>query len=253
MAQRLIFAAAIALIAAPAAAQTQIVPSERAIEVIGSATVRTAPDIATIAYALRGEGATADQATATLVAVQKAVESGLASLLGGAAELSTGTVALVETRDRSCDDMRGRPRLSQGACAPTGYLATLDSSIRTTTVDKAGTAVGLAARLGARDARLTGYRLADPAEAVKRATLAAIGDARTRAEAAATGAGVKLGPLLFIKDQTSAPDLLVTARSFASAPPLPAAPPPPPPIKIGLKPQPIETRAQVVLRYAIAP
>jgi uncharacterized protein YggE len=252
MFHRLVLAAAVALATIPTSARAQAPQPEQVIEVTGSATVRTAPDLALLTYWLRGEGTTADQAAAALVATQKAVEGGLAGLLGTAAEITTGAVTLVETRDRSCDDGRGQPRLSQGACAPTGYMARLDSSVRTTNLDKAGTAVGLAGRLGARDARLTGHVLADPADAMKRATLAAIRDARARAEAAAAGAGVGLGPLLLLRDQTNAPDLVVTARRMDNAP-APPPPPPPPPIEISLKPKPIETRAQVVLRYAIKP
>jgi hypothetical protein len=58
--------------------------------------------------------------------------------------------------------------------------------------------------------------------------------------------------LLLLRDQTNAPDLVVTARRMDNAP-APPPPPPPPPIEISLKPKPIETRAQVVLRYAIKP
>ncbi len=253
MFQRLVLAAAAALGTIPTSAQAQAPQPERVIEVTGSATVRTAPDLALLTYWLRGEGTTADQATAALVATQKAVEGGLARLLGPATEISTGSVMLVETRDRSCDDSRGQPRLSQGACAPTGYMARIESSVRTSNVDKAGTAVGLAARLGARDARLTGFQLADPASAVKRATQDAIRDARSRADAAAYGASVRLGPLLGISDEARSQEhLMVSAQSHASAPP-PPAPPPPPPIEIGVKPRPIETRATVRLRFAIAP
>lgn len=246
---KLLYAATIAVCtAAPVLAQ--LPRPERLIQVVGSATVRTPPDVATLVYWLRGEGTTADQATAALVASQEAVEGGLTGLLRGATEITTGNVMLIETRDRGCDTDRSQPRLSQGACAPTGYLATIESHVRTTAVDKAGTAVGLAARLGARDARLMSFQLADPAEAQRRATLAAIRDARTKAEAAAAGAGVALGPLLSVSDQVSGLDPVVAGSRVADAP---APPPPPPPIEIGLKPRPIETRAQVTLRYGISP
>lgn len=233
----------------PAIAQSST--PERSIQVTGTAIVRTAPDVATLGFWLRGEGATADAAATDLVARQKAVLSGLAGLLGAASEITTGNVVLIETRDRACDDNRGLPRLSQGACAVTGHIATMDGNVRTPAVDKAGTAVGLAARLGARDARLTGFQLSNPAEAMSRANAAAIRDARTRAEAVAAGAGVKLGPLLTVRDQAApSAEIIVSARR-SDAPPPP--PPPPPPIEIGVKPQPIETRALVFVSYSIQP
>ena len=140
----------------------------------------------------------------------------------------------------------GRPRLSEGVCAVSGYVASLQGMVRTGVVEKAATAAGLAARLGARDARVQSFQLGDLAAAQRRATAAAISNAQAKAEAMAAGAGVRLGALLSLNDQSSGSDLVVSGnfQSLASAPP-------PPPVAIEVSPRPIETQGRVFARYAI--
>ncbi len=163
-----------ALIAAPALAQTE---PERPpnIQVQGTATVETIPDRAQISYSVRGEGKTADDASRSLAATQKAIRDGLGVLLGKATEMTTGDVVLNEVRGPQCDaNPYARQRMSEGDCAVVGYVATIAGMVRTAAIDQAGTAVGLAARLGARDARIQRFELADPSTARGRATAAAI-------------------------------------------------------------------------------
>jgi len=241
--------------AGSATAQVPPGPAERVIQVTGTGVVRTPPDLATLEFWLRGEGATADAATQALAAKQKAVLDGLSGLLGRGAEVNTGTVTVIEARGPECADARGynsQPRLSEGACAVKGYLATMQGSARTGSVDRAGTAAGLASRLGASDARVQGFVLADPAEAQRRATAAALRDARARAEAIAAGAGVTLGPIASVRDGYGGGEIIVSANRVA-APPPPPPPAAPAPVTLDTKPRPIETRAQVTVTYAIAP
>ena len=226
------------------------------IQVVGTATVSTKPDKANLVYWVTGEGKTADEASEALAAKQKAIAGGLAGLLGRDTQLTSGEVSVIETREPACDgpgNYNNRPRLSTGACAVTGYVATLQGTVQTAAVDKAGTAAGLAARLGARDARLQNFFLSDPEEAQRRATTAAIADAQAKAQAMAAGANVKLGPLLTLNDQAAGPDMVLNA-DIESIPGVSlAAAAPPPPVAINVSPRPIETRARVHARYAIAP
>lgn len=241
-------------LAAPLAAQTPVEGPARTIQVSGTGVVRTVPDIALLVVYLRGEGATPDAATQALADKQKAVTGGLVGLLGADAVPTTGNVTIIEARNGNCP--RGYdspPRISTGDCAVTGYIATLQGNVRTANVAKAATAAGLAARLGASDARLEGYDLSDHESARTRASAAAITAARTRAEEIARGAGVHLGPVTSLRDEASG-DIVVTGTRYRTdmAPP-PMAAPAPPPIALDLKPRPIETRAQVYATYAILP
>ena len=246
-------AAAAALVPAAGMAQTPAEP-ERTIRVTGVGVVRTPPDTARLDYWVRGEGTTPDEASRALATRQKAIAGALGGLLGAGAEITTGNVIVIEVKDRACDDQgyNGRPRLSQGACAITGYLARMQAGVRTGAIGKAGTAVGLAARLGASDARLTGFSLSNPREAQARATAAAIADAKTRAEAVATGAGTPLGAIVTVTDQAGYEPIVMGAAMRAAPPP---PPPPPPeamaPVAIDVTPAPIETRQQVFVTYSI--
>lgn len=241
-----------ALLPASALAQERPDPIPT-IQVVGTATVSTKPDKANLIYWVTGEGKTADEASGQLAAKHKAISAGLSSLLGRGTEMSAGEVSVIETREPACDgpgNYNNRPRLSTGACAVTGYVATLQGNVRTAAIDKAGTAAGLAARLGARDARLQNFFLSDPEAAQRRANTAAIADARAKAEAMAAGAGVQLGQLLTLNDQ-NAGDVVVTGN-------LSSPPPPPPvamasaPVAIDVSPRPIDTRARIYARFAIA-
>lgn len=238
------------VIAAPSALAQE--GRSRTIEVTGTGTVQTMPDVAMLDIWLRGEGATADEATSALAAKQKAVAGGLAALLGGDRDLTTGNVTILQVRGDGCADGQGydrQPRLSTGTCAIRGYIATMQLALRTHAVTKAATAVGLVSRLGASDARLQGYSLSDPDAAQARARAAAVETARRQAMALASSAGVRLGGVMTVRDQMGY-DVVVSAQRAAPAAP-PPPPPPPPPVEIDAKPRPIDTRAQVYVTYAI--
>lgn len=246
---RLLVAFGMSCLAIPAQAQQPptLPPS---IQVVGVGTVSTKPDQAMLVYWVTGEGKTADAASADLAAKQKAITAGLAGLLGADLQLTSGEVSVMETRSPKCEgpgNYNNRPRLSDGDCALTGFIATLQGTARTRVVEKAGTAAGLAARLGARDARISGFQLSDPAAAQRRATAAAIANARSQAEAMAAGAGVRLGELLSLSDQSGRNEMIVTGAASRMV----APPPPPAPVEIAITPRPLETQARVYAQFAI--
>lgn len=240
-----------ALLAAPAAPATPspVDTPERTVDVTGIAEIETPPDVATLRFVVTGEGRTADEASSMLAARHRAVTAGLAGLLGARTAITATDVAVQEARGAQCQQY-GPVRMSQGECAVTGYVATISGSVRTTAVEKVGTAAGLALRLGARDAQLSGQALADPAAARARAMAAALADARARASAIASGMGARLGPVLRVRDTIGGeePEIVVAA---VRVPPPPPPPAPPPPVTIDFKPRPVTTRAQVYVTFAL--
>lgn len=231
----------------------QEVRPQHVIQVMGVGKVSTMPDIALIAYWTAGEGKTPDDASSMLVARQKAIVGGVNGLLGGKAQISNSELVVIAVRGPDCQrgNNSNQPRLDEGPCAIVGYLATIRGTIRTTEIGKAGTAVGLASRLGARDARLQMFELSDRQSAYSAAMEKAIIDARRQAATIAKAAGAKLGPILQLRDQNFRPaDEIVAPYITVSAPPAPPAPRAP--IEIGVNPQPIETNAQVYVSFAIA-
>ncbi|MBB3691994.1 SIMPL domain-containing protein [Sphingomonas sp. BK580] len=228
------------------------VPLERTIQVTGTGVVRTPPDVATLVVYLRGEGPSSEAATRDIAAKQRAVTDGISSFLGAGSELTTSEVVVIEARGQACNSQGGygnQPRLSSGDCAVVGYIATMQTHVRTPAVEKAGTVAALAARLGASDARVQGFLLSDLQEAQARANAAAFDDARRRATALARGAGVKLGAITSVRDQASYEQVVAGAMQRVSppAPPAPAVST----VTLDTRPAPIETRAQVYVTYAI--
>ena len=249
MRSRLMFA--VALFATPGLAQTTA-PGPNTIDVTGHGKVSVPPDTANIHYWLRGEGKTGDEATRMMVDAQSRVENGLRALLGPGAEITNSDLVVIEARDPNCKVEPGRPTLSEGQCAIVGYLATAQTDVTTKTVDKAGTAVGLASRLGARDARLLSFELNETGDARKSAMARAVEDARQQALVLAGAAGGHLGRVLRIQfgSYTAIPFFqnLPIARSM----PAPPAPPPPP-IEIRMKPRRQEISADVSVSYELLP
>ena len=251
---RTMIAAAAIGVAVPSIAFAQQVqrPQQRTIVVQGNGSIKTRPDVATIGFSINGEGNTADAAASDLAAKQKAVLGGIGRLFDGAMAVETGNVQVQATRAGNCNINSYSPaKLATGDCLITGYVASLDTTIRTAKVDDAATATGLAGRLGAIDASVRGYDLQNDDDARKQATRAALADARDQAEAIAQGSGVTLGDVITVSSPMASPveDIVVTGARAVSAPP---PPPPPPPVRIDTSPAPIETNVTLNVVYAIA-
>ena len=216
------------------------------IRVVGHGVARMPPDFAVIRMAVRGEGATSDDAVRALVAKREAVEGALA----GKAEVRTGKLSVEAARDKACDgsDDNDRARLSAGECEVKGYVATLALTARVATPTEAGTLLGLAGRLGATDLSLDTFGLRDPATAQRAALADAIRDAREQASAIAAASHVSLGRLKRVEDEraglSQAQDIVVTASRLRS---------PPPPVALRLSPEPIETEATLVVEFEVGP
>lgn len=242
----------IAALAVPSAALAQSDQPPPRIVVTGVGSARTPPDTATLSLHVRGEGATADDATRALVAKRDAIAGGIASL-AGATPMETSTLSVIEARDKDCqNDYQARGRLAQGDCAVRGYIAEIDAIVRLRPIAQAGTATGLVARLGGSDVRLSGFTLSDDSIARRKATAAALADARAQAEAIAAGSGVHILRLQSVGDTVGhfePAEIVVTAERLAPPPP----PPPPAPVAVSLTPQPVETTARLSVVYLIAP
>lgn len=241
---------AAALTATPAAGTATGEPSR--IRVTGHGKVSTDPDVASLSFAIRGEGTSTDDAARALSRKRAAIAEGLAGLLGPKAVLRTGDLSMIEVRDRACFGTDGdddRPKLSTGACAVRGYIAVMEGALRISPVKDAGTALSLASRLGAVNARLSGFSLGSGSTARQRAEAAAMADARARAAAIAAASGARLGRLLSVEDpeaRSGGQDIVVTGmRSPAAFAPAPVA--------IDITPEPVDTTATLIVTYAIAP
>ncbi|RYY22870.1 MAG: DUF541 domain-containing protein [Sphingomonadales bacterium] len=245
----------------PAFAQSRDMVSQ-GITVSGSAKIESAPDMATIAFTIRGEGATPDAASTDLAKRQRAVIGGLASL-DASLRIHTGSVATNEVRRGDCAGTPGASMRAlsinldaamsddtdKGPCRVAGYIAAIEATAEMSAVKEAGTAVGLAQRLGASSASLEGFALRDPEAASRAALAAAITDARIQAQALAAGSGSKLGRIVSIlgmPEREYAMSSIVLAEPPAYMPMVMAAP-----VNIDIAPKPVETSARVMIVYAL--
>jgi uncharacterized protein YggE len=241
--------AAAALLAVPAAAQTP--PPPHRIDVTGHGRVSVPPDTANLHYWLRGEGKTPDEAARAMVDAQARVESGLKDFLGPDAVVTNSNLIVMEARDPACKTQYGQAGLSQGDCAIIGYIASSETDVRTSLIDKAATAVGLASRLGARDSRLQSYELRDSDRARHDAMTRAVADAHSQAEILASAAGGHLGPVAAIQYGAYGFSPIVMTGSRLAVPPAP--PPPPPPVQINARPRAQDVTADVSVSYELRP
>lgn len=211
-----------AAIAAPATAQ--FAPTPNTITIAASGRIETPPDIATLSLSIRGEGKTPDAATTALAGKQKAILAGLQGL-DPKLIVRTGTVSIREVRTGRCaggmlpleissdsmTTMADKLELAadaleteagslsdKGPCRLVGTLAEISAEVVLGSVKQAGTAIGLAGRLGAANAGLDGFGLRDPAAATRRAIADAIANARADAQTIAAASGAMLGPLISV-------------------------------------------------------
>jgi uncharacterized protein len=231
-------------------AQTPL-PSQ--ILVSASGTARTPPDMVTIGFTLRGEGATSDEAAAKLRDGAASMSKGVAGLIGKTEDYHSSSFSIAQVRSKDCDaSPYGQQRLSTGPCAVIGYIATMPVSVDTPRVGEAGTLTGLISRLGGVDVAIRRFWLSDEAPARRRAMQAALANAHDRAQMIATGGGARLGPLLRVQDADySEISLEQTAAARAASLPPPPPPPPPPPVRIDLAPEPIQTTVRLMVAYGI--
>lgn len=253
-----------------------LAPPANAITVSAEATVETAPDLAELTVSVRGEGKTPDEATRALASRLKAVSDGLRGL-DPAAVVRTGSVAIGEVRAGECrrdsvlplgaaaslelaadnlEQMADAATTGMMAAAPTakdpcaviGYIARSESSVLLRAVKDAGTAVGLAGRLGAASAGVERFDLVDDKAAHLRAVAAAVAKAKAQAEAIAAASSARLGPITAVTDGA---DRTVAAYAMQANMPAPAIALETP-VAVDLTPQPVSTTARLTVIFALA-
>jgi uncharacterized protein YggE len=227
----------------------QAVPERPRIVVDGHGEFKSMPDVATVNYTIRGEGATSDDAVRAMTAQGARIEAGLRGL-DSLADPRTAEVKVTPVRSDDCKESDSQSlQLSTGPCAILGYVATQSIILRTTAVSAAGTMVGIVGRGGGFDARINSFDLQDPRAAERQATAAALSDAAAKASAIAEATRAQLGPILSISTTARDNEQLITVTAERRPAPLMAIAPPPVPVTA--KPEPITTSANVMVTYAI--
>ena len=153
----------------------------------GDAVVSMKPDLATVTAGVQSQGSTAAGAQSDLA--------------GKIAKLVSRIKALgVPDKDLSTAGYWVGPVYNPNGDAITGYRANVQLVVRWHNVDTVGKTVDAIVQEGGATNISVGFGLNDPKAAQADARSLAIADARSRAQAMASAAGVKLGPVVRISD-----------------------------------------------------
>ncbi|HKW60126.1 MAG TPA: SIMPL domain-containing protein [Candidatus Dormibacteraeota bacterium] len=156
----------------------------------GDAVVSKKPDLATVSAGVQSQQSSAAAAQSDLATKLNKLVSRIKSL--GVAD-----------KDLSTSGYWVGPVYSPGGETVTGYRAGVQLSLRWHNVDTVGKAVDAIVQEGGATNISVGFGLNDPRAAQTEARSQAIADARSRAEAMASAAGVKLGPVMRVVDLSS--------------------------------------------------
>lgn len=176
------------LAAGPAEA-AQAAGGERVIQASGEGVVRVRPDQATVSIGVETQAATAGQAQAENARRAQAVSERLLGLGLGREDLQTAWVGLSPVYE-----------YGGGASRLVGYRALNQLRVRLADPSQVGRVLDAAVAAGANQVQGVAFGLRDEAAARREALSKAVEDARARAEAMATAAGVRLGEVVAVTE-----------------------------------------------------
>lgn len=182
-------------LAAPVAAPSAARAVERLVTVSGDATVAVAPDVAMIRLGVTSQGknareasdANAKQMTALLAAIK---EGGIADR-----DVQTSRLSLQPQYDQS----------KPGAARLLGFQVTNQVTVRIREIDKMPAFLDRAIAAGANEMSGIEFIVSEQSKLLDQARDDAVADARRKAELYAKAAGVKLGNVVSITEEGSAP------------------------------------------------
>lgn len=203
----LLVAAAIAGVAQPRLGRSATPTAGTLITVTGNGTVDATPDRASFNFGVTSRGATAAEALTRNSSEARAIIDALKRAGIDSADIQTTQVSLW-------------PQTSNDGARITGYQAS--NSVQVTAgLGRSGALVDAAVGAGANNVDGPNLDTADKASLYGQALKKAIGDAETKAQALADGAGLTLGSLLKVRegDNTAQPvPMYAAARDAASVP-----------------------------------
>ena len=205
----LALAAAVALPALAQAAES--LPPPR-IVVTGEGEAAVAPDLALLSLAVMREAKTAREALDANNDAMAAVLAAMKSFGTADRDLQTAGIQINPRYNYT-----NKPDGSQEA-ELVAYQVTNTLSVRVRDIDKTGDILDKAVSLGVNQGGGISFTNEDPAAAVTEARKKAVADAIAKAKTLAEAAGVSVGRVLEITDQSYAPSPMpITAKSFDMA------------------------------------
>jgi uncharacterized protein len=193
-----------AIRAGEAAAQT---PPSRTIAVTGSGKAFLAPDIATISIGVRTEDADPAQAMEDSNARAQSIADALEAMGVEARDIQTSSFNIYPNQQY---DQSGNPM-------STTYVVENNVSVTVRDLTELGALLSATVEAGANQVYGIQFDVEDREEALGEARQGAIDDARAKAEALATAAGVSLGDLQSISEVSGFPEPFFDGRGGGAA------------------------------------
>jgi uncharacterized protein len=229
--------AAAAFAAAPTAqAQEPKAAAEARVIVFGEGGASAAPDYAQIRSGVTSNGKTAKEATDVN---SKLIAALTAALLNSGVEQKDIRTSQFSLQPVYIHQQNAEPKFS-------GFSATNQLTIIIRQIAKLGDILDRLVTAGATDVGVIEFLQSDPAQALDRARRAAIADARHKAELYAQVAGLSLGPVVWITEDTGSGNTLfspLAAKRAAGAVAMP----------VPISPGEDTLRVGIAVGYGIAP
>jgi uncharacterized protein YggE len=197
----------------------------------GTASVTRAPDQAWVTIAAEGRGGTSADAQRLAAEGMTAVNAALAG--AGIQAEAIRTTGFSLRPDMEYVNGRGRVR---------GYIASNQIEVRVDDLVKLGAVLDAAGASGATSMSGLRFDVKDRASFERQALSMAVKDAMSRAQAMASGAGARLGPIVRIDEQSPGPPIDLPMRMSVTESRAPETP---------ISPGEIEIRVQVMLTVSI--
>jgi uncharacterized protein len=183
---------------------------EARVVVIGEGSVNVAPDLAQIRSGVTTRAKTVKEATDTNSKTMAAITAALAE--SGIAPKDVQTARFTVQPVYAASEPRTEQKL-------VGYSVANQVSVKIHQIDQVGPILDRLVAAGATDIGSVEFLLAEPSKAADQAREAAVADARRKAEVYARAAGVALGKVVFVAEDTGfvAP-IMMRARAEALQP-----------------------------------
>ncbi|MBS3650987.1 SIMPL domain-containing protein [Pseudaminobacter sp. 19-2017] len=210
---------ALAFVAAvPISAHAQQIPAPK-IVVVGEGESSIAPDLALLSLTVMREAKTAGEALDASSAAMKQVIAAVKETGVEARDIQTGGLQIIPRYTYT-----SKPDGSQEAQL-VGYQASNTLSVRVRDLQKTGEIIDTAVSLGVNQSSGISFTNDDPSKALTESRKKAIADAVARARTLSEAAGVQLGRILEINEQTFvAPPVPIAAKTFDARESVPIEP-----------------------------
>lgn len=200
---------------APAPPADRLTAAPRTLRVTGEGRVSVPPDLATVTFAAVAVDPSLSKATRDAGDRARRLLDAVAAAGVPAADVQTSRYEVQV--ERGAERPQDPPRIR-------GYRVANAVTVRLRELDRLGALLDRAVAAGANEVEGPAFSRADPSPEEARALAAAVRAARAKAEELARAAGVRLGPVLELREGGAGPGPIPVVRALAARAEVPVSP-----------------------------